>query len=613
MPQPKAAWLHITDLHMGMGDRGVAAILPSLKTSFVKDLTEVLDDVGRLDFVVFSGDLVQRASKEEYARLDEHLDAIWEQFDKLKLRPVLFPVPGNHDLVRPDPESPVVQALAAWANRATLREDIFWDPRRGLPYREEISRAFAHYQEWFQRWRSRHPNPGGYVEREGLLPGDLMARYEIGDLCVGLVGLNSSFLHLSDEVRAGGIDVHSVQLNTLCDDDPDKWAKQSALRLLVTHHPPSWLCEAGRERYQEQIVNWFGLHLCGHLHESDHRSESRQGARRVIVHQAASFFGLDDWAEGEGISRERMHGYTMFDFSVVERRRGRLRLWPRRATRSAQRRAYTFAPDVSYELNHNCVIEELAFDDERVKAEEGPSSSASMIEALREQWEGRLEPGLILTLERHVLPYSDEILELLRNKDPEAIVAAGELALERYVSGANHLTREDYFLIANRLRQAIEDDDPAPCRRRPFVYPIHQYLSDRVRRDAPTPRAKAIATLERWLSGHTSVYATARDFAAFELGMCGAESALPCLLVSLGNPFETTEVRYYAAMAIGMLRAVGAVPALLSTYGAPETPPDLQTVLAHVVIFIAGRAKASDGTSVLGAANWQRPISGSEQ
>lgn len=93
------SFLHLSDLHVGMDSQGW--LWPAFKTAFLDDLRLLYRRSGSWDVVVFSGDLAQKASLGEYERLSEILREIWSVFEELGFKPLLFPIPGNHDLTRP--------------------------------------------------------------------------------------------------------------------------------------------------------------------------------------------------------------------------------------------------------------------------------------------------------------------------------------------------------------------------------------------------------------------------------------------------------------------------------------------------------------------------------
>src|ERR1700704_2530925 len=99
--------LHITDLHQGMADQDW--LWPTTRRALFDDLAKVHEHAGPWDLVLFTGDLTQRGSADEFKRLEDTLGELWNHLGGLGSHPFLLAVPGNHDLVRPaDPNSPIV-------------------------------------------------------------------------------------------------------------------------------------------------------------------------------------------------------------------------------------------------------------------------------------------------------------------------------------------------------------------------------------------------------------------------------------------------------------------------------------------------------------------------
>jgi small GTP-binding protein len=85
--------LHLSDLHVGAGDDPLSLLQPL--TADLRDRRQGLG-VERLDYLVLSGDITNRAAPQEFEKAREFVSALIEQFGLTSERCII--VPGNHDL-----------------------------------------------------------------------------------------------------------------------------------------------------------------------------------------------------------------------------------------------------------------------------------------------------------------------------------------------------------------------------------------------------------------------------------------------------------------------------------------------------------------------------------
>lgn len=159
------SWLHLSDLHIGQKPQW---LWPNFKAIFLEDLRRLSSEAGPIDLVVFSGDLTQCGDKSQYESLTRELKDIWEIFDKLGQRPLLFTVPGNHDLVRPPANDPRMKILTRWKDDSDVVKEFWGD--KDNQYVELVRSAFANYTAW-QENISAQGIPFAPLQK-GILPGD---------------------------------------------------------------------------------------------------------------------------------------------------------------------------------------------------------------------------------------------------------------------------------------------------------------------------------------------------------------------------------------------------------------------------------------------------------
>ncbi|EPX59485.1 hypothetical protein D187_002975 [Cystobacter fuscus DSM 2262] len=318
-------WLHLSDFHQGMA--GQSWLWPNVRELFFQDLEKLHALCGPCDLVLFTGDLTQRGSAEEFARFDETLHELFAHLRGLGSDPKLLVVPGNHDLSRPSSmeTDAQVRVLGRWREYPDVQK-VFWT-EAASSYRKVVQGAFASYEKW---WRETEL-PRLETLRHGLLPGDFSATFEKEGVRLGILGLNTAFLQLTGEDFHGRLAVGLPQFHESCGGDGPAWVGSHDACLLLTHHPPDWLDAEARQVLRGEIASpgRFFAHLFGHMHEGGARmvAEGGREPRRDI--QAPSLFGLEQWGTAQ---ESRRHGYTVGQLEFGEGH-GSLRLWPRKALR----------------------------------------------------------------------------------------------------------------------------------------------------------------------------------------------------------------------------------------------------------------------------------------
>lgn len=347
-------WLHLTDFHLGMEAHDLFG--SNMKIRFKEDLKKtILEKLGNtLDLVIFTGDLTQKGSDSEFKRVNEFLDELWTFFDKevqISSRPKLLAVPGNHDLVRPQG----TQELNDKVFHDWLRD--FWekDPRSIKSFwengtfgsRKIISESFANYEDWWENQTDRRPTG----INKGIIPGDFSFSYEKEGAKLGILGLNTSFLQLTNDDYQGKLNLDVRQFHQACNNDGPNWAREHHICMLLTHHPPTWLHETSRKQFREEIINNnnFAVHLCGHLHEASYLEYAEGGTEAHRTWQGRSLFGIEYYDHRQGKPIERLHGYTLGQINLNRRNKAKLIFCPREVRQQGHDR--NFIPDFFCKLD----------------------------------------------------------------------------------------------------------------------------------------------------------------------------------------------------------------------------------------------------------------------
>lgn len=377
----KFSWLHFTDLHVGMA--GASYLYPNVEEILFDDLAKQHKKSGPWDAIFFTGDLAQKGLAEEFEEFDRKIGNLLAHLKALGSNPVLLAIPGNHDLVRPDPDGALIAALSSWSVNARIR-DTFWT-KDDSEYRQGVNVAFSNWTKWSQHGI----NVDRLVNyRQGLLPGDFSATLEFDGISIGVLGLNTTALQLSAGDYKGKLSLHPKQLEPLF---PDRglpaWARAHHACFLLTHHPIEWLDNDGKDAIRGEIAlpGRFALHLCGHLHEATYTQISEGGAKSRLTLQGRSLFGMETYDDGQ---IERLHGYSA---GTIEFENSRfLCLWPRASFRQ-QAGDLKIIPDHSMDVNDHGLLEPRdigpapsPLPDEEAVATLAPISNETILEGWRE-------------------------------------------------------------------------------------------------------------------------------------------------------------------------------------------------------------------------------------
>ncbi|WP_446431683.1 metallophosphoesterase family protein [Pseudomonas sp. 1121_17] len=316
------SWLHLSDLHAGMHGQGW--LWPNLKHALFNDLRSLHSVNGPWDFVIFSGDLTQRASTEDYSKLTEVILELWGLFKELDFNPSLLCVPGNHDLLRPPKFQSETMVLEGWWSTPEGFHDEFWNI--GNPYLNLVNRNFENYRTWLMSLDSFGIK--SISTQTGIIVGDSSGVIEKDGIKLGVIGLNSAWLQLGGGNYKGRLHVDVAQVCNVTANDPERWCANNDFNLLVTHHPLNWLSQTSQANFKELIApdGRFTCHLFGHMHEPNHQTISTGGSKFRRELQAASLFGLEK-IQSTGV--ERIHGYSLNKISCDDGS-AELSFWPRK-------------------------------------------------------------------------------------------------------------------------------------------------------------------------------------------------------------------------------------------------------------------------------------------
>ena len=307
--EKKINWPHLSDLHYGQRSQNI--LLPKLKKELFKDIEHIKSEIGKIDIVFFSGDLVQSGKKQEFDELTVFLKELWSHFNKLNSDPLLVAIPGNHDLERPEQSKASARVLKTYSSDTEFQDDFWAGLSSKGEYLELIEQCFNNFVKWYDEINIPKPD-----FKKGLIPGDIAFNIYLNEINLKVLGLNTAFLELGNEDYRKRLAINPLQLQALTTRDFVNWIDDSDIALLLTHHDPTWYDPRSKEYYDNDINpgGTFFNHLCGHLHEPNAFQEAKVGSKSKRVQLAPSLFGLQKINN----QLDRIHGYYAGSYILNE-------------------------------------------------------------------------------------------------------------------------------------------------------------------------------------------------------------------------------------------------------------------------------------------------------
>lgn len=402
------SWLHLSDLHIGQQGQH---LWPNFRSQFHEDIRYLLQENGPVDLVIFSGDLTQTATPSEFDALNLELQKLWAIFAEFESKPYFFVVPGNHDLTRPSTSDARVKMLKNWHQDAEVTRELF--SGKDNQYLSTITSCFENYT----KWHSALEIPVAPAQL-GMLPGDTSCVIAVNGLKVGLVGLNSSYMQLSNGDFEGKLLVSPRQLFAVTNGDAATWCEANDFNLLVTHHPTEWLESVARGNFNKEIYKpgRFVAHLYGHMHEAAAQTNSQNGGPERRTMQASSLFGLEHW--GELNDNKRIHGYSLNKLQV-EHASAKWTMWPR--VRMEGQNEDHIAPNHAFQLVRG---KEYFVSNIANLRESGYATDTSSLQIVSLSSESESQKGTVaLSNSIYRLPPSEQHLGIRTTEQQDCIVA----------------------------------------------------------------------------------------------------------------------------------------------------------------------------------------------
>jgi predicted MPP superfamily phosphohydrolase len=324
------SWVHLSDIHAGHGSTAYGWDQQDVFQAILEDIQVCVGDADRrfprpnavlvTGDVAFSGGNQKRppvATDGEYTAAAKWLGEVCGAIGIGKER--VWMVPGNHDVDRKVDENGDIGRLIDWLcerkNRANGALDKVLTRADERAY---LGKRMAAYQEFASGFASVSP-PSNAGDENGRplfwtatvpAPG-LAAR----GLDLWLAGLNTALVGGRDDDK-GRIHLGSQQLMQCLPRHNDG----QRVVLVLSHHPVSWLADAGE--VEDRLHKLAHVHLCGHVHEPRTETLRRGGGQGLVTIVAGA-------VHAERGKKVMGHGYSFGAICAID---GALavRVWPRR-------------------------------------------------------------------------------------------------------------------------------------------------------------------------------------------------------------------------------------------------------------------------------------------
>lgn len=273
--------LHLSDLHFGEGEDVRKSLRP-----LVADIKDASGGLGfeRLDYLVISGDLTNRATPPEFEAAQQFTSGLIEAFELTAQRCVV--VPGNHDLSW---DEPVYEfKLNRQVEAARLKEGAY-KKVGGDGY---LLRDDARYPQRFGNFSRFFYHPLFQLEYP-LAPAEQGIPYLFPETGLQFLAFNSAWE--IDEHFPGRAGISEAALTRALEKADQQVAGQmsggaAVLRVAVWHHPVTGNEKIAEDAFMQQLRQAnVRLVLHGHVHEDRADLVGYTHPKKIRVAGAGSF------------------------------------------------------------------------------------------------------------------------------------------------------------------------------------------------------------------------------------------------------------------------------------------------------------------------------------
>ena len=260
----KTLLFYFSDIHLtGKNPENEGAVIKAFCDDFKKQIISLHHDDA---YVLIGGDLVYAADNENC--YDKFNDKIISQLVSAGIsKSKIICVPGNHDIQRQwiienrDVHAPIIDR--------SFTESSFNDFINGK-HSEELTAKFSNFEKFIN---STLPNPRFNLIGYPVELNDEWSLYCINSALTSFAGYEwDSYPHLKDDRNRLNIDTRRL----------NEWIQSnSKKKILMMHHPLSYLTEWANNELLKLLKTNFDLILTGHVHRQDVLCNQIQGESYV--------------------------------------------------------------------------------------------------------------------------------------------------------------------------------------------------------------------------------------------------------------------------------------------------------------------------------------------
>lgn len=307
-------WLHLSDWHQGLPDFDRSVLLKRMLDD-ISDRRKHDPRLENIDLVIFSGDIAYSGQQTEYtAAQNDLIEPIKRLLDKDTS--FIF-APGNHDLDR----KKIADIPSEW-DKVILSRDSERQKKIGdlLYDKKKVGMVLAPFDNFYS---FSADNDCRYSERDLVYS----KTFKKGQVTVGIATINTAICCDRNVLRPKSAkdDGQSWDYGTLSISerqirDAINRIANSQIRILVMHHPISWMHESEQAILEQLIASNFDLVLYGHEHLPRFNSVSGNFGEIKFVPAGSAYaarlagdprytnafnFGVVDTKTGEGAIHHR--------------------------------------------------------------------------------------------------------------------------------------------------------------------------------------------------------------------------------------------------------------------------------------------------------------------